>query len=229
MPNRHLSALCTAGTLILACGMSAGLAQAQPVLPYLPVTEPASADSAAAPGYYDQARYAEERQRWLAECRRRYSDNGVGGGVIGGLAGGVAGNRFAGKGNRTVGTLAGAAIGAAAGVAIDKGEDRSRTRDMCEDYLTRHEAAYTTPQPPMQGNAYPYYYPVPGGYPAYGYGPAAQPAPPLLMPYGEAPAAQGPGGYYGPVILVPKWVPVPPRRANITDHDQAAADGKPAR
>lgn len=81
-----------------------------------------------------------QRERWLADCRGQYSDNGVGGALIGGVLGGIAGNRIAGRRNRTVGTIAGAAIGAVAGAVIDKAEDRGRVRDECEDYLARYEA-----------------------------------------------------------------------------------------
>ncbi|MCB5425366.1 glycine zipper 2TM domain-containing protein [Altererythrobacter sp. CC-YST694] len=83
----------------------------------------------------------EEREAWLRDCRRRYGDkdNGLGGAVIGGVLGGVAGNVIAGEGNRTIGTVVGATVGALAGAAIDKGEDKARTRDFCEDYLTRYE------------------------------------------------------------------------------------------
>jgi len=91
-------------------------------------------------------------------------------------------------------------------------------RGLCEDYLTRYETtAYNAPPPAPGGSAYPYYYPVPGGYPAYGYPSYSQGGaayPPMILPppgvtvptYG-APMA---GGYYGPVMLVPQWVQVPP-------------------
>lgn len=104
------------------------------------------------------------REAWLADCRRRVSDNGVGGAVIGGVAGGLLGNRIAGRGNRTVGTIAGAAVGAVAGAAIDKAEDRDRVRDQCETYLDDYyaRANYARANP---GYAYGY------GYPAYGYVP----------------------------------------------------------
>ena len=73
-----------------------------------------------------------DRDAWLQDCRRRLSDNGLGGAVIGGIVGGVAGNVIAGDGNRTVGTVAGAAVGAVAGSAIDKAEDRGPARDRGE-------------------------------------------------------------------------------------------------
>jgi len=113
---------------------------------------------------YQRGYGEDEREAWLRECHRRYSDNGVGGAVIGGVLGGVAGNRIAGSGHRTLGTVAGAAVGAAAGAAIDKGEDRDRARMMCEDYLARYEAGYGHGGRPAHGQAPGY-----GGY-TYGYG-----------------------------------------------------------
>ena len=77
----------------------------------------------------------QNRDEWLQECRRRLSDNGVGGAVLGAVVGGVAGNVITGRGDKTVGTIAGAAVGAVAGAAIDKAEDRGRTRDRCERML----------------------------------------------------------------------------------------------
>ena len=95
------------------------------------------------PGMRQRGYSEEERESWLAECRRRYSsDDGVGGALIGGVIGGFAGNRIAGSGNRVVGTVAGAAVGAVAGAAIDKAEDRGRIMVVCEDYLARYEAGY---------------------------------------------------------------------------------------
>ncbi len=204
----------------LAFTAGPGMAQAQggpppppPSMPYMPlpagdyegVAHAAPPPAYAAPAYaapaYDDARYREERERWLADCRRRASDNGVGGAVIGGLVGGVAGNRIAGKHNRTVGTVAGAAVGAVAGAAIDKAEDRGAARDACEDYLANYGRGAYGQSP---AGAYPYYYPTPGSYPAYGY-PQPGYGYPQMMP---------PAGYsygYGPVMLVPTWVPVPPR------------------
>lgn len=76
-----------------------------------------------------------DRDGWLRECRRRLSDNGVGGAVIGGVVGGVAGNVIAGHGDKLVGTVAGAAVGALAGHVIDKAEDGPRGRDRCEAML----------------------------------------------------------------------------------------------
>jgi len=93
-------------------------------------------------GEHPRAFGEEERQSWLAECRRRYGDNGLGGALIGGVLGGIAGNRIAGHGNRTVGTIAGAAVGAVAGAAIDKSEDAGRVRDDCEEYLARYESGH---------------------------------------------------------------------------------------
>lgn len=112
------------------------------------------------PGERPFAYGEEERQSWLAECRRRYGDNGLGGALIGGVLGGVAGNRIAGRGNRTVGTIAGAAVGAVAGAAIDKSEDAGRVRDDCEEYLARYEAG----DGPGPGYGAPYGY-------GYGYAP----------------------------------------------------------
>ncbi len=79
--------------------------------------------------------YAQQRDRWLADCRQRQGDNGVGGALICGVAGGLLGRQIAGHGNRTVGTVAGAAVGAVAGAVIDKAEDRSRVADRCEQML----------------------------------------------------------------------------------------------
>ena len=102
------------------------------------------------------------REAWLADCRRRVSDNGMGGAVIGGVAGGLLGNRIAGRGHRTVGTVAGAAVGAVAGAAIDKAEDRGRVRDQCEAYLDDYyaRANYARANP---GYAYAAGYGYPGG------------------------------------------------------------------
>jgi len=119
----------------------------------------------------------DSREAWLADCRRRVSDNGIGGAVIGGVAGGLLGNRIGGRGNRTVGTIAGAAVGAVAGAAIDKAEDRGRVRDQCETYLDDYyaRANYARANP---GYAYGYGYPggYGGGYsyPAVAYVPAQQ-------------------------------------------------------
>lgn len=112
----------------------------------------------------DSVMPAEEREDWLAECRRRLSrrDSGLGGAAIGGVIGGIAGNRIAGRGHRTVGTIAGAAVGAAAGMAVDKVEDNRQTRDECEAYLDDYYAYY---QGAHRGYAqHPNY-----GYPAHGY------------------------------------------------------------
>lgn len=135
-------------------------------------------------GYVSSGPVIDSREAWLADCRRRVSDNGIGGAVIGGVAGGLFGNRLAGRGNRTVGTIAGAAVGAVAGAAIDKAEDRGRTRDQCETYLDDYyaRANYARANP---GYAYGYGYPGgyghQGGYPAYAYIPVqngcCQPAP----------------------------------------------------
>ncbi len=117
-----------------------------------------------------QRGYSEdERDAWLKECRKRYSDDGLGGALIGGVLGGFAGNRIAGKGNRTVGTIAGAAVGAVAGAAIDKAEDAPRVRDECESYLLRYEAGYGAGYPQAATYAQPG--PPPYGQPSYGYAP----------------------------------------------------------
>ncbi|MEP6869145.1 MAG: glycine zipper 2TM domain-containing protein, partial [Novosphingobium sp.] len=76
-----------------------------------------------------------QRDHWLAECRHRLSDNGVGGAIIGGVVGGIAGHEIAGRHDRALGTVAGAVVGAVAGAAIDKAEDRGRVRDRCDDML----------------------------------------------------------------------------------------------
>lgn len=85
----------------------------------------------------------QNRDEWLRECRRRLSDNGVGGAVIGGVLGGVAGNVIAGQGSKTLGTIAGAAVGAVAGAAIDKAEDRGPARDRCEAMLDTPAYGYS--------------------------------------------------------------------------------------
>ncbi|MDD3799858.1 MAG: glycine zipper 2TM domain-containing protein [Novosphingobium sp.] len=220
MTARRFMPLCAASALALSGAMAATLAapaQAQdappppppPVVPYMPLPAggvyEGGADVPPPPAYappaYDEARYREERERWLTECRRHYRDNGLGGAVIGGVVGGVAGNRIAGKGNRTVGTIAGAAVGAVAGAAIDKAEDEGRVRDECEAYLDRYAAG--------QGAGYPYYYPKPNGQPGFAY-------PGYGYPYGAGAGCACQMAYpyaYGPVMLVPTWVPVPPRHA----------------
>ncbi|MCB2058933.1 MAG: glycine zipper 2TM domain-containing protein [Novosphingobium sp.] len=125
--------------------------------------------------YPHQAMHPIERDKWLAECRRRLSsrDNGLGGAVIGGLVGGFAGNRIAGRGNRTVGTIAGAAVGAAAGAAIDKAEDNGRIRDECETYLDDYYAYYAQGSYGYQSYGY--------AYPAQGYG-CCYAAPMMMVP-----------------------------------------------
>ena len=145
--------LLPACTLVLAASLLATPAIAHEGHHYNPGTEPEAmrGEIDNGPGWNRDQRdrysdsYADDpraRDRWLTECRRRYSDNGLGGALIGGVAGGLLGNRIAGQGNRTVGTVAGAAIGAIAGAAIDKGEDRARTRDRCEAYLDDYYAQY---------------------------------------------------------------------------------------
>lgn len=111
---------------------------------------------------YDDARRGPDfdgaRADWLDDCRRRISDNGLGGAVIGGVAGGLLGNRIAGRGDRTVGTVAGAAVGAVAGAAIDSAEDRDACEAYLDDYYANHHGGPEYGRP-----AYGY------GYPAYGY------------------------------------------------------------
>ena len=220
MTARRFVPISAAGAFLFSLALP-GAVQAQdrppppaPAMPYIPLPAGDYEGVAHAPPVYaapayDEARYREERERWLADCRRRYSDNGVGGALIGGLVGGVAGNRIAGKGNRTIGTVAGAAVGAVAGAAIDKSEDKGRARDACEDYLANYNHG-------NQPAGYPYYYPAPGSYPAYGYPGQGYPA--MAMPQAGIPMGGGcpcQAGYYsqgyGPVMLVPTWVPVPPR------------------
>ncbi len=131
-------------------GMTQGMPQNMPMPPE------------GARGGWDHGGWDQQREAWLTECRRRLSDNGVGGAVIGGLIGGVAGHEIAGHGDRVLGTVAGAAVGAVAGAAIDKAEDRGRNRDRCEAMLQGYG-------PQQQGYGY--------GYPAYGYGYAV----PMMM------------------------------------------------
>lgn len=239
MTTRRFLTLCATGALAASISGTA-FAQGMPPLPPMPAQMPAmppmgSYDGAWSgvwtapdryegtwegsyegdvhaprPPAYDDSRYQEDRERWLAECRRRYGDNGLGGALIGGLIGGVAGNRIAGKGHRTVGTIAGAAVGAIAGAAIDKGEDSKRVRDECEAYLDSYSGG--------QGYGYPAHYPAaPGGYayPGYGYpgagmsygypgGCGCRAAAPMPAPIPAMPCG------YGLVMMVPTWVPVPP-------------------
>ncbi|MEP7222239.1 MAG: glycine zipper 2TM domain-containing protein [Novosphingobium sp.] len=115
--------------------------------------------------------YGAQRDAWLAECRHRRGDNGVGGAVIGGLVGGIAGHEIAGRGNRALGTVAGAVVGAVAGAAIDKAEDRGRVRDSCDDML----AGYSS-----QGYNN-------SGYAGYGYTPMMVMVPVMMMAAPQAP------------------------------------------
>lgn len=132
-----------AAALALIFVSAAGSASAQDAPPPLP---PVTYDSGPAhlpqqPARFELAYSADERAAWLAECRARYADNGLGGAVIGGLAGGILGHEIAGSGNRTVGTIIGAGAGAVVGAAIDRAEDQGRL-DACEDYLARYENSY---------------------------------------------------------------------------------------
>jgi uncharacterized protein YcfJ len=142
--------------------------------------------------------YTRARENWLAECRRRNSDDGVGGALIGGVVGGVLGNRIAGRHDRTLGTVAGAAVGAIAGAAIDKSEDRGRSRDYCESYLD----SYSAPS-----GSYGY------GQAAYGYGYAA----PMMMVMVPAQAPMRAQKRCTETVVTEEWVPVRqryiPRRA----------------
>jgi hypothetical protein len=132
------------------------------------VIQPGEPERAAAP----EGPPPQDRDAWLAECRHRLGDNGVGGAVIGGVLGGVAGNVIAGSGEKVLGTVAGAAVGAVAGAAIDKAEDKGRVRDRCEAMLE-------------SGPTYA------GGYPGYGYGygysPAMMMVPVMMVPMQGAP------------------------------------------
>ncbi|OCC24006.1 hypothetical protein MB02_09355 [Croceicoccus estronivorus] len=224
--------ICAVGALAVSSALSnpASAQNGPPALPYMPLSpgvyEGAWDGAWVAPDHYEgtwngtyhaplpaagdepetdarESSSGEQRELWLAECRRRHADNGLGGALIGGVVGGLAGNRIAGRGNRTAGTLVGAAVGAVAGTAIDKAEDGERVRDECEAYLD----SYASGQP----GGYPYYRPGPGGqasfaYPSYGYpgyGPTSYPAAGCACT--SYPSA------YGPFVLVPTWVPVPPR------------------
>ena len=115
-----------AAALALIFVSAAGSASAQDAPPPLP---PVAYDSGPAhlpqqPARFELSYSADQRAAWLAECRARYADNGLGGAVIGGLAGGIIGHEIAGSGNRTVGTIIGAGAGAVAGAAIDRAEDQ---------------------------------------------------------------------------------------------------------
>ncbi len=118
--------------------------------------------------------YAQQRDRWLADCRQRYGDNGVGGALIGGVAGGLLGRGIAGRGNRTVGTVAGAAVGAVAGAVIDRAEDRDRVADRCEQMLNGNGPnAYAPGSQPGYGPGY--------GHQAYGYAMPMMMVPVMMM------------------------------------------------
>lgn len=157
MINRPLAA---ALALLSACSANPLLAQdAAPPLP--PLARDAEAPALPPqPATFELGYSADERAAWLAECRARQEDNGLGGALIGGLAGGIIGHEVAGSGNRTAGTIIGAGAGAVVGAAIDRAEDRGRI-DACDDYLTRYENSYLA-QPGAAG-AYPAAY-------GYGYG-----------------------------------------------------------
>lgn len=209
MSARQLLPFCTAIALF-----SGSAAYAQENLPPPPPAPPADMPDAempppAAPQAYYPPEYQQAREEWLAECRRRHSDNGLGGALIGGAIGGFAGNRIAGKGNRTVGTIAGAAAGAMAGAAIDKAEDSAQARDACEDYL----AHYSQPMP-AYGHGYPAY---PGPiYPAYGH------------PHGHGCCQPAAYGYaYGPVMMVP--VMLPARKCHKKAMTEEVVEERPAR
>lgn len=132
-----------------------------------------------------------EREAWLKDCRKRLSDNGLGGAVIGGLLGGVAGNVIAGQGNRAVGTVAGAAVGAVAGAAIDKAEDRGPVADRCEAMLAGG--------PAMGMPGY-----IPAGYMPYGY---------MLVPVMVLAAAQAAPRECKETVVTEEYVTMPTRRS----------------
>jgi len=198
MRLRHLVRACAAGA-----SLAIAVAAANPVLahgdhepgmaPPGPDARPEWKGDAPARPYPPQTIEPRVRDEWLAECRRRMADDGVGGAVIGGLVGGVAGNRIAGRYHRTAGTIAGAAVGAVAGMAIDKAEDQGRTRDRCETYLDDYYA-------------YQAYY---GGYAQPGYGHAASACcrQPALAP-GEPECTET-------IEYVTEYVPAPKARRSI--------------
>lgn len=133
-----------------------------------------------------------QRDSWLAECRRRLGDNGVGGAVIGGIVGGIAGHEIAGRHDRVLGTVAGAAVGAIAGAVIDKAEDRGRVRDRCDAMLDGYGA---------QNDAYSGY-----GYQGYGY---------QGQVYGQA------YGYAPMVMMVPMMMVPAPYQAGLVQPQAA--------
>lgn len=142
------------------------------------------------------------REEWLAECRRRTGDNGVGGALIGGVVGGVLGNRIAGRNDRTVGTIAGAAVGAIAGAAIDRAEDSRRVRDECEAYLDAH--MQRAPGYGAYGQAYGH----PGYGPAYGYAQPMMMVPVMIMPAApQQPCVE--------TVVTEEYVVAPQRRRHI--------------
>lgn len=145
----------------------------------------------------------QQRDAWLTECRRRLSDNGVGGAVIGGLIGGVAGHEIAGRGDKVIGTVAGAAVGAIAGAAIDKAEDRGRNRDRCEAMLQ----GYGTQQQGY-GNGYST---------AYGYGYAV---PMMMVPVMMVPAPRRECKEVVTTEYVTEYVTVPTRHRYIKPRPQ---------
>ena len=156
-------------------------------------------------GGWDRGGWDQQRDAWLAECRHRLSDNGVGGAVIGGLIGGVAGHEIAGRGDKVLGTVAGAAVGAVAGAAIDKAEDRGRNRDRCEAMLQGYGGQ-------QQGYGY--------GYPAYGYGYAV---PMMMVPVMMVQAPVAPKRECKEVVTteyVTEYVTVPVRHRYIKPRPQ---------
>jgi uncharacterized protein YcfJ len=119
-------------------------------------------------GGYDRGAWEQQRESWLAECRRRIGGNsrrGVTGAVLGGVLGGVVGHEVAGRRDKTLGTVAGAAVGAVAGAAIERSTEGRRHGDECEAMLEN-----------QGGYGYGQY-----GYPAYGYAPMMMMVPVTMM------------------------------------------------
>jgi hypothetical protein len=138
MPTRPIASALASASLLLAFPALAH--EGAPPLPEL--THGGMVQGLPAQPVEPQFGYsAEERDAWLAECRSRYSDNGLGGALIGGVLGGIAGHEIAGSGDKVLGTVMGATAGAVAGAAIDKAEDAGEA-DACDDYLARYEAGF---------------------------------------------------------------------------------------
>lgn len=191
---------CAAGFVMVMASAAPASAQSDPRIPYparsaptgydsgYPVSNAAAAETPPGSAYaYDAANRAAERERWLDECRTHHSDK-----------------RYA------------------IGIKSKKAR-KAHAQALCEDYLTRYAAAYTMPPSgmPVSGSSgtgsYPYYYPVPGGYPVYGH--PAQAGSTAPTPSAGASQSGPTGTQYGPVMLVPRWVPVDPRTGKpLDDH-----------